>query len=286
MKDEAKLARLDARFPLRRAVITGGASGLGYAAAEWLARRGWRLALLDRDAARLGEAIRALTDLGAAAVDTHVVDTGDELAVKAAVDAFAHAVGGLDFALNAAGVAVAGSFLETPAEDWEWIFRINVLGVANSCRAELPHMLASGGGLVINVASAASFVSVASMSAYNASKAAVVSLSETLEQEYRGDNIQPVAAMPGFFRTRLLEQARAPAAALGAARKIMHMSNLEAGPVALEILVRAAAGETHIVLPREYRFLWRYKRLSPRAFQRYMVRFREKREAAARARKG
>jgi NAD(P)-dependent dehydrogenase (short-subunit alcohol dehydrogenase family) len=284
MSYEAKLARLDARFPLKRGVITGGASGLGYAAAEWLARRGWRLALLDLDAARLGEAIRALTGLGAAEVVTHVVDTGDEAAVRRAVDSFAHAMGGLDFALNSAGVAAAGSFLETPHEDWEWILRVNVLGVVNSCRAELPHMLASGGGLVINVASAASFVSVAGMSAYNASKAAVVSVSETLEQEYRSGRIQSVAAMPGFFRTRLLEQARAPAAALGTARKIMHMSKLEAGPVALEILARAAAGETHIVLPRQYRYLWRFKRLSPGVFQRFMIRFRERREARARAR--
>jgi NAD(P)-dependent dehydrogenase (short-subunit alcohol dehydrogenase family) len=123
------------------------------------------------------------------------------------------------------------------------------------------------------------------MSAYNASKAAVVSVSETLGQEYRSGRIQSVAAMPGFFRTRLLEQARAPAAALGTARKIMHMSKLEAGPVALEILARAAAGETHIVLPRQYRYLWRFKRLSPGAFQRFMIRFRERREAQARARK-
>jgi NAD(P)-dependent dehydrogenase (short-subunit alcohol dehydrogenase family) len=286
MSDKNPLARLDARFPLKRAVITGGASGLGFAAAGLLARSGWKLALLDRDAPRLGEAVGELTAAGAAEVTTHAVDTGDEHGVRAAVDEFAVRHGGLDFALNAAGVAAAGRFLETPPSDWEWILRINVLGVANSCRAELPHMLGAGGGMVINVASAASFVSGADMSAYNASKAAVVALSETLQQEHGRDGIQSVAAMPGFFRTRLLEHARAPAGALGTAKKIMHMSNLEAGPVALEILARAAAGETHIVLPREYRWLWRYKRLSPRAFQRFMIRFREKREVAARARKG
>ena len=280
------MARLDARFPQKRALVTGGASGLGYATAEWLARSGWRIALLDRDAARLGESVRALTSLGAAEVSTHVVDTGDGDAVRNAVDQFAGALGGLDLAMNAAGVAVAGRFLETPPSDWEWILRINLLGVANSCRAELPHMLSAGGGLVINVASAAGFVSGADMSAYNASKAAVVSLSETLDQEHRRDGIQVVAAMPGFFRTRLLEHARAPAGALHTARKIMHMSNLEAEPVALEILARAAVGERHLVLPREYRFLWRFKRLAPGAFQRFMIRFREKKEAEARSRRG
>jgi len=279
------LERLDTRFPFKRAVITGGASGLGYATAEWLARRGWRIALLDRDADRLASSAQLLASSGAAEVSTHIVDTGDEVAVTAAIDQFAAQHEGLDLAFNAAGVAVAGRFLETPPADWEWILRINVLGVANSCRAELPHMLSSGGGLIINVASAASFVSGADMSAYNASKAAVVSLSETLWQEHGRDGVQVSVAMPGFFRTRLLEHARAPESSLGMARKIMHASNLEAGPVALEILLRAASGAGHIALPGEYRFLWRFKRLSPGSFQRFMVRFREKKEAEANARK-
>ena len=279
------LDRLDIRFPYKRAVVTGGASGLGYATASLLARRGWKLALLDRDAARLADSVRSLAALGAADVSPHEVDTGDEIAVQAAVDQFASRYEGLDLALNAAGVAVAGRFLETPPADWEWILRINVLGVANSCRAELPHMLESGGGLIINVASAAGFVSGADMSAYNASKAAVISLSETLGQEHSRDNIQVVAAMPGFFRTRLLESARAGVSALGTAKKIMHMSNLEAEPVADEILAGAAAGKVHIVLPGEYRTLWRFKRLAPARFQRFMIRFREKKEAQAQAHK-
>lgn len=286
MGNEAKLARLDARFPLRRALITGGASGLGYATAEWLARRGWRLGLLDRDAARLGDAVGALAALGAAEVSTHVVDVGDDDALRHAVDQFAGPLGGLDFALNAAGVAVFAPFLDTTAEDWEWILRINVLGLAGSCRAELPHMLAGGGGLIVNVASAASFACIAGASAYSASKAGVVALSESLDQEHRGRGVQVTAAMPGFFRTRLLEHARAPEDMMATARKIMHRSNLEAGPVALEILSRAAAGARHVVLPREYRFLWRYKRLSPGAFQRFMIRFQQKRTAATRARRG
>ena len=286
MHPDATLARLGARFSRKRALVTGGASGLGYATAAWLAQGGWHLALLDRDAVRLGEAAPALTALGAATVSIHGLDVSDDAALRRAVDEFAGSHGGLDFALNAAGVAVAGRFLETPPADWEWILRINLLGVANSCRAELPHMLAAGGGLIVNVASAAGFVSGADMSAYNASKAGVVSLSETLDQEHRRDRVQVVAAMPGFFRTRLLEQARAPAAALHTARKIMLGSNLEAEPVALEILERAARGQRHIVLPREYRLLWRCKRAAPGLFQRFMIRFREQKEAAARARRG
>jgi short-subunit dehydrogenase len=280
------LERLGIRFPYKRAVITGGASGLGYATAVLLAKRAWKLALLDRDGARLRESAQSLAALGAAETSTHELDTGDEVAVRAAVDQFASRHGGLDLALNAAGVAVAGRFLETPPEDWEWILRINVLGVANCCRAELPHMLDSGGGLIINVASAAGFVSPADMSAYSASKAAVISLSEALDQEHSRDNIRVAVAIPGFFRTRLFEHARATASAMGTGKKIMDSSNLEAEPVAIEILCGAAAGKVHIVLPGEYRTLWRFKRLAPGRFQRFMIRFREKKEAQALASKG
>jgi len=116
------LAALDSRFPKKRAVITGGASGLGLAAAELLAARGWNLALLDRDEARLATAARDLASRGSPQCETAVVDTTDEAAVRSAIDAFAGRFGGLDFALNSAGVVVAGDLLETPVADWQWIF--------------------------------------------------------------------------------------------------------------------------------------------------------------------
>lgn len=262
------LAALDRRFPQRRAVITGGASGLGLAMAELLAARGWKIALLDRDGERLEQL--------AGRFKTYTVDITDERAVAGAIDDFAAAVGGLDFALNSAGVAVAGDLLETTVADWQWILAINVMGVVYSCRAEAPHMIAGRGGLIINVASAASFACGSRMSAYNASKAAVVALSETLFQELAADGVHVAAAMPGFFRTRLMEHARAPADARGFAQKMMDRSKLEAGPVAREILARAAAGATHIVLPGGYRWLWRFKRLAPRAFLRWLTGIRQR----------
>lgn len=270
------LSALDSRFPNKRAIITGGASGLGLATAQLLAVRGWSLGLLDRDAGRLAEAVQQLRAKGSPLCDGYVVDTTDEQAVKTAIDAFAMKCGGLDFAMNSAGVAVAGDLLETSTADWRWILDINVMGIVYSCRSELPHMIESGGGLVINVASAASFACSSRMSAYNASKAAVVALSETLFQEMAEHGVHVAAAMPGFFRTRLMEHARAPADARGFAEKMMQRSNLEADEVAREIVTRAAAGATHIVLPGGYRWLWRYKRLAPRSFLRWLARIRQR----------
>ena len=279
------LARLDTQFPKKRALITGGASGLGLATAELLAARGWRLGLLDRDATRLAAVAASLRTKGTPLCEVHAVDVTDEAAVKFAVNDFAARCEGLDFALNSAGVAVAGGFIDTPAADWDWIMSINVLGVAHSCRAELPHMVASGGGIVINIASAASFACTAQSSAYSASKAAVVALSETLYQEFADRRVRVVAAMPGFFRTRLMEHARAPAGAAGFAQKMMQASNLEADAVALEIVSRAAAGATHIVLPARYRWLWRFKRLAPRSYMRWMVSLQRRIAARAEARR-
>lgn len=257
-------------------MITGGASGLGLAAAALLAARGWNLALLDRDAARLTATARDLASRGSPHCETAIVDTTDEAAVKSAIDAFSGRFGGLDFALNSAGVAVAGDLLETPASDWQWILGINVMGVVHSCRAEAPHMIASGGGLIINVASAASFMCLGRTSAYSASKAAVVALSETLFQELAPHRVQVSVALPGFFRTRLMETARAPADARVFADRLMERSNLEADAVAREIIVKAAGGATHIVLPGSYRWLWRFKRLAPRCFQRWLTGFRQR----------
>jgi short-subunit dehydrogenase len=273
------LAALDARFPNRRAVITGGASGLGLAAAELLAARGWRLALLDRDEPRLASATEALRALGSPYSEGYAVDTTDEMAVKVVVDTFAGRLGGLDLAFNSAGVAAAGSVYETPSADWRWILEINVLGVVHSCRAEAPHMVAAGCGLIVNVASAAAFMSAATMGAYNASKAAVVALSETLHHELVADGVQVAVAMPGFFRTRLMEHARAPADARAFAERLMDRSNMTAGDVAGEILARAAAGEVHLVLPATYRWLWRFKRLAPRSFMRWLARQRWRRSS-------
>ena len=265
------LAALDARFPNKRAVITGGASGLGLAAAEILAARQWRIALLDRDEARLMSAAEALRAMGSSHCEAITVDTTDESAVRYAIDAFAGRLGGLDLALNSAGVAVAGDLAETPPADWRWILDINVLGVVYCCRAEAAHMVAAGRGLIVNVASAAAFISAFRMGAYNASKAAVVALSETLAQELADSGVDVAVAMPGFFRTRIMEHARAPADAKLSGQRLIDRANLDAAPVAEEILARAARGALHVVLPSRYRWLWRFKRLAPRSFTRWLA---------------
>jgi NAD(P)-dependent dehydrogenase (short-subunit alcohol dehydrogenase family) len=255
------------RFPAKRAFITGAGSGLGRAFATDLAASGWQLGLLDVSAGRLAEVEAELGDAGAGAF-CYPGDVASEAFVAASVAGFASRAGGLDLMINNAGVAAAGPAESTPAADWRWIIDINLLGVVWGCQAAAACMLAARSGLIINIASSAGFASAPQMSAYNATKAAVISLSETLAAEWSSTGVQVSVAMPGFFRTRLLETLRAPAEASGLARRLMHGSRHEASAAARAILGAAADRNLHIVWPREYRWAWRLKRFFPLWFLR------------------
>jgi short-subunit dehydrogenase len=264
-------AALARRLPGQRAFITGAGSGLGLALASQLAAAGWTLGVLDREPARLAEAQTLLLQRGARGVHTWAADVTDEAAFGSAVNAFADATGGLELMINNAGVATAGSIASAPIADWRWALEINVIGVAIGCRVALALMLRGSGGLVINIASAAAFASGPGMAAYNASKAAVVALTETLAAEHGDDGIRALVAMPGFFPTRLLDTMRAPPDALGFARRMMERSGYTAERVAIEILAAAAAGRMHVVTPKAYARLWLFKRLAPARFVRWMA---------------
>lgn len=262
-------SNLSQRFPRKRAFITGAASGLGLACAEILAREGWHLFLTDVDAARLDLVAQSLARDGVQ-VAAGACDVRDGAALRAIIDSAATAAGGLDLVVSSAGVAAAGAFHLTTDEDWRWVFDINVHGVVDTCRAAITHMANGRGGLIINIASAASFCTGPQMSIYNTAKAAVVALSETLMQEYAPHGVQVTVAMPGFFRTRLIESARGSERTLIAARKQLEDSGVEAEEVAEAMLFAAARGRTHFVYPSKYAFLWRVKRAMPQRFQKWL----------------
>jgi NAD(P)-dependent dehydrogenase (short-subunit alcohol dehydrogenase family) len=274
MSREAGVARLSKRLPGRRAFITGAASGLGRAFAFALARDGWQLGLADLAAERL-ERVRTEVEAGGGGRAT--VFTGDVSShefVEAALGSFARDAGGLDLVINNAGVAVAGPVETTSAEDWRWAVEINLLGVVHGCRAAVPLMRRQASGAILNIASSAGFAAAPHMGAYNASKAGVIALSETLACELHGSGVQVSVAMPGFFRTGLLETMRAPAGESALARRLMEGSAYDAADAARAILAATARGDLYIVWPAEYRWLWRLKRFVPMPFLRRVQRMR------------
>lgn len=263
------------RFAAKRAFVTGAASGLGLAMAELLARDGWHLGVLDVDQAALGTAVAQLRQHGAASVTAWTGDVAGHDFVAASIAGFAEAHGGLDVIVNNAGVAVAGAVEATPPADWEWIVGINLLGVVWGCRAAVPLLKRQDSGLIFNVASSAGFAAAPQMAAYNATKAGVIALSETLAAELAGTGVQVSVAMPGFFRTHLLDHMRAPPEENKLAHRIMDSSGHDPDEAALALLGAAAAGELYIVWPPEYRWAWRLKRWFPLWFLRRVQAFRD-----------
>lgn len=273
-------ARLNARFPRRRAFITGASSGLGLEVARALAGDGWAVGLFDRNLERL---TRVEAELSGAGISVLAypgdVTHADELTV--AVNSFAAAQDGLDVMINNAGVAGAGTLMEVPLEDWRWIIDINVMGVVHGARAAIPHLQRNGSGLLVNVASAAAFASAPGMISYNATKAAVLSLSETLAGELRGVDIQVSVVMPTYFQTSLLESFRGSDTARQRASDLMRRSRYRAPEVARDLLLGAGSGEMYIVLPPAARKLWRLKRWAPSFFLKRVLALRERMRAEA-----
>lgn len=260
-----RFARLNARFPRKRAFITGSSSGLGLELARALADDGWTLGLFDRNLERLTSVEADFSEAGVQLVAyPGDVTQADELTV--AVNSFAASHDGLDVMINNAGVAGGGSMMEVSPEDWRWIIDINIMGVVHGARAAIPHLQRNGSGLLINVASAAAFTSAPGMISYSATKAAVVSLSETLVNELRPVGTQVSVAMPAFFRSALLETLRGPDHVRLSAQQAMQRSEYPAEQAARDILRESADGKTYIVLPKSARTMWRMKRWMPLRF--------------------
>lgn len=176
-------------FTGRVAVITGGASGIGFATARRLADEGARLMLADIEADRLGAAVAELAATGAD-VDGRTCDVADLSSVQALADATWQRFGGCDVLFNNAGVAVFGEMAEMSHADWKWVIDVDLWGPIHGVEVFVPRMIEQGrGGHVINTASFAGLVPNRGLGAYTVAKYGVVALSECLRTELREHEI-------------------------------------------------------------------------------------------------
>jgi NAD(P)-dependent dehydrogenase (short-subunit alcohol dehydrogenase family) len=248
-----------------RIVITGSGSGLGRALALDYARAGWRVAVLDRNGDSAAAVAGEIEAAGGKAL-AFTCDVTDGAAVAEAATAIGRGWHGLDLLVNNAGIAGSGTVVETPDQDWRRIMEVNLFGVVTVCRAFIPAMIRAGSGHVVNIASAAGFASPPGVAAYNVSKAAVISLSETLRVELAPHGVGVSVVCPSFFKTNLLDEFSGSEESRQMAQRLMEKSSLDADDVAR--LIRRGVGkrEFMIVPHAEARGVLLLKRLSPNLF--------------------
>src|SRR5213080_889631 len=183
------------------AIVTGGSRGIGLAIARALVAEGVRVAVTGRSAAHLSTARRSIEAAGPGAVETLQADVRNRADVQRAVDATTARFGGLDIAINNAGVGVFTNVASMTPEQWSEVIDTNLTGVFLVCHAVLPHMRSRGGGFIVNISSLAGKNPFADGAAYCASKAGLNAFSEALMQEVRHDNIRVSYVMPGSVAT-------------------------------------------------------------------------------------
>ena len=187
----------------RVAIVTGAAGGIGRAICRRFLEEGGHILAVDINA----DALKGLAaDLGADETRLYplAVDIADYAAVKEAVDRGVAKFGKLDILVNNAGWDIAKPFLQTDPDLWDKIIAINLRGPLNLHKAAMPHMIASGGGKIVNVASDAGRVGSSGESVYSACKGGLISFSKTIAREYARDNIRVNAVCPGPTDTALL----------------------------------------------------------------------------------
>jgi 2-keto-3-deoxy-L-fuconate dehydrogenase len=189
-------------FEGAKVIVTGGASGIGWATARWFTERGAIVAVLDRDEARF-EGIASL-----------VVDVTDDEAVRQGVAAAITQLEGLDTLVNNAGIGAQGTVEDNDDDEWLRVLDINLLGLVRVTRACLPALRQSANASIVNTCSVAASIGLPQRALYSASKGAVASLTLAMAADYLSEGIRVNCVSPGTTDTpwigRLLDRSADP----------------------------------------------------------------------------
>ena len=189
----------------RTAIITGGARGIGFAAAQKMLASGAAVALWDIDAAALGKAAASLAKSGR--VYTAILDLTAEAEIGKAVEALIRDAGKIDILVNNAGITGGNAPLwELKPDVWRRVIEVNLVAPYLVCRAVVPHMMAAGYGRIVNIASIAGKDGNPNASHYSASKAGLIGLTKSLAKELATTGVLVNAITPAAAKTEMFGQ--------------------------------------------------------------------------------
>jgi len=188
----------------KTAVVTGAGSGIGRAIAVAFARQGAHVEVFDFDEQAAKEVVAAIRENGGSA-DHQVCDVSNASRVHDCIESVWTKRGKLDILVNNAGIAHVGNLLNTTEEDLDRIYRVNVKGVANCCKAGVANMVAQGGGVVLNMCSIAAQMAVADRFAYSMSKGAVLTMTYSVAQDFMKHGVRCNAICPGRIHTPFVD---------------------------------------------------------------------------------
>ena len=194
--------------PRQVVLVTGAASGIGKATALAFAQRRAVVLCTDINPEAVESAAALCRERGAVEARAFVADVSDRDAMASLAREVEALFGPLDVLVNNAGVGMSGRFLDTEDEDWDWILRINLLGVINGCRAFGPAMLQRRRGHIFNTASGLAYSPRATEPAYATTKAAVLTLSRCLRADWRRHGVAVSAVCPGVINTPIVDHSR------------------------------------------------------------------------------
>lgn len=189
----------------KKAIVTGGARGIGFAIAQRLLLSGAACSLWDRDAEALSSAAKALAASGT--IHTATVDLTQADSVNTAADATFNSFGGVDILVNNAGITGGNrKTWEFTPDEWQQVIQVNLVGVFLCCRAIIPKMIERGYGRIVNIASIAGKEGNPNASHYSASKAGVIALTKSLAKETARSGVIVNCVTPAVIETDILKQ--------------------------------------------------------------------------------
>lgn len=259
------------KHPQKRAFITGGGGGLGRALSLALANDGWTLAITDINANALSESKKLIEQAGGKAF-TYQFDVSQKEEYKNAFDNFVSNTGGLDLLINNAGVGDGGLVGEYELNNWDWITGINQMAVIYGSHFALPLLKKQRSGHIISIASAAGLANMPNMGMYNVTKAAVISLMETIYAEAKGFGVDASVVCPTFFRSNIMQHHKGDKNSAKIGQTIIERAKFSADDIAHYILTEAGKGKFYILHPWQAKLVFHVKRFLPNFFLKYKAR--------------